>query len=294
MKASAHLIAEARSDGTTWLTTLADQPPLLLRQTWTDGDPHVAQVHLVSGAAGPIGGDELNLDLHLQPGAAVHVRSVAASLALPGPQAGESTLDISVRIEAGACLTWEPEPLIAARGARHRTTVRIEMAEDSSLWWHDQTLLGRHGEEPGSVVTRLRLSRASHPLLDHTLAIGPNYPGSRGPAVVGTDRAGATTLIVDPHWTDVPPGDRVVLSPRDDPPGAIAILPLEGPAVVINALAPNSLALRRLLDQAHRRSATERTQGARGMTKLVLASTDVRARLGHDQVVQHPLGRLTN
>jgi urease accessory protein len=250
MKATARLVAESRPDGTTRLTTLADQAPLLLRQTFGDGDHgSAAQVHLVGGAAGPLGGDVLSLDVQLGPGAAVRIGSVAASLALPGPRGGESTLDISVRIESGASLVWSPEPLIVALGARHRTSVAIEIAADARLTWHEQTLLGRNGELPGSAVTRLRVRRAGRPLLDHTLAVGPHFPGSRGPAVAGPDRASATVLIVDPAWADVPPADRLGLKPRDGTDGAIAVLPLGAePAVVISALAPDGLALRRLLD----------------------------------------------
>jgi urease accessory protein len=250
MKATARLVAEARPDGTTRLTTLADQAPLLLRQTFGDGDhDYAAQVYLVGGAAGPLGGDVLSFELHLGPGAAVRIGSVAASLALPGPHGGESTLDISVRIEAGASLVWTPEPLIVAQGARHRTSVNIEMAADARLTWHEQTLLGRNGEQPGSAVTRLRVRRAGRPLLDHALAVGPHHPGSLGPAVAGSDRASATVLVVDPAWTDVPPADRLGLKPRDGTDGAIAVLPLSAePAVVISALAPDGLALRRLLD----------------------------------------------
>lgn len=248
MKASARLVAEERPDGTTRLTTLVGQAPLLLRQTRPD-DGSTAQVHLVGGAAGPIGGDELRLSLHLGPGARLRVHSVAASIALPGPQPCESTLDISVRIEAGASLTWNPEPLIAARGARHRTTVRVEMAEDARLTWHEQTLLGRHGEQPGSAATRLRVHRAERPLLDHTLAVGPHYPGSLGPAVTGAARANATILIVDPTWTRTPPADSRALAPRDDAQGAIAVLPLGAAAILISALAPDGLALARLLAQ---------------------------------------------
>jgi len=264
VKASARLVAEALPDGSTRLTTLAGQAPLLLRQTDTDDEtttlPRVAgpvaahetapatQVHLVGGAAGPIGGDELHLGLHLGPGARVRVHSVAASLALPGPQPRESTFDITVRIEAGAALTWSPQPLIAAQGARHRTTVRVEMADDARLTWHEQTLLGRHRERPGSAATRLRVRRADRVLLDHTLAVGPHHPGSLGPAVAGTDRAGATTLIVDPAWTHVRPSDRITIDPRDDAHGAIAVLPLDGPAVLVSVLAPDALTLRRLLD----------------------------------------------
>lgn len=247
MKARARLAAEARPDDVTRLTELVGEAPLLLRQTHPDTGSDAAHVHLVSGAAGPIGGDELHLSLHLRPGARVCVRSVAASIALPGPHPSESSLDINVRIEAAASLIWSPEPLIAAQGARHRTTVRIEMADDARLYWHEQTILGRHGERPGSAVTRLRVRRADRPLLDHALAIGPHHPGSLGPAVAGTDRAGSTTLIVEPAWTDVPRAERVEIPPRDAADGAIAVLPLDGPAVVISALAPDALSLSRLV-----------------------------------------------
>ena len=247
MKATARLVAEARSDGTTRLTTLAGQAPLLLRQTMPDAAaPGVAQVHLVAGAAGPVGGDELHFGLHLGPGARVRVRSVAATLALPGLQPGESTLDITVRVDEGAALVWDPQPFIAARGARHRTTVRIDWAEDARLTWHEQTLLGRHGEEPGSTVTRLRVRRAGRPLLDHTLAVGPQHPGSLGPAVAGACRANSTTVIVDPAWDRVPAADRLAVDPRDDEDCAVAVFPLEGPAVVVSALATDGLGLERL------------------------------------------------
>ncbi|MEZ0110667.1 urease accessory protein [Catenulispora sp. EB89] len=247
MKATARLVAEARPDGTTRLTTLAGQAPLLLRQTIADGEARgVAQVYLVAGAAGPVGGDELHFGVHLGPGARVRVRSVAATVALPGLRPDESTLTISVRVDSGADLLWDPQPFIAARGARHRTTVRIELADDARLTWHEQTLLGRHGEEPGSVATRLCVRRAGRPLLDHTVAVGPDHPGSLGPAVTGADRAGSTTVIVDPAWEGVPPADRLTLEPRDDAHGAVAVFPLAGPAVVISALSRGGLDLERL------------------------------------------------
>jgi urease accessory protein len=255
VKASARLVAEARSDGGTRLTALAGQAPLLLRQTdpaWErPPSPHeagTALVHFVGGAAGPLGGDELRCSVDVGPGARLQVRSIAASVALPGPHGRESSLEITAQVAAGAALSWSPQPVIAARGAWHRTTARVDVAEDARLVWREETVLGRHNEEPGSIATRLRVMRAGQVLLDQTLAIGPRYPGSLGDAVTGADRAVGTIVIVDPAWAHVDPADRLPLATGDDTSGAIAVLPLSGPAVVVSALAPDGLALRRLLD----------------------------------------------
>ena len=255
MRASARLVAEAHPGGGTRLTALAGQAPLLLRETDPGWEPSsgsdsaaAALVQLVGGAAGPLGGDELRYSLDVGPGARLRVRSVAASIALPGRHGKESSLEITARVEAGAALSWSPPPLIAARGARHRTTARVDLAEDARLVWREETILGRYGEEPCSIATRLRVRRAGHVLLDQTFAVGPDHPGSLGPAVAGTGRAVGTVVIVDPAWAQTAPSDRLALAPRDDPDGAVAVLSLAGPAVVVSALAPDSLTLSRLLD----------------------------------------------
>ena len=150
MKAGARIVAEADPAGTTRLTTLAGQAPLLLRRTGPRGP--TATVQLVGGAAGPIGGDQLALSVEVGAGAAVRVESVAASVALPGTGGGQSRLDIRARIDAGGSLVWSPQPLIAARGARHRTDSRIDLGAGARLSWREEIVLGRSDEEPGSIA----------------------------------------------------------------------------------------------------------------------------------------------
>ena len=250
MRASARIAAEARPGGRTRFTALAGEGPLLLRETDSQQDPAAgaALVHLVGGAAGPLGGDELRYCVDLGPGAHVLVRSVAAMIALPGLHGNESTLDITARVADAARLSWSPQPLIVAGAARHRSTARIDLAANARLVWREEMLLGRHGEPPGSVVTRLRVRRDGRALLDHTLAAGPRYPGSLGAAITAGDAAVGMIVIVDPDWMHVPPADRLVIPTRDEASGAVTVMPLPGPAVLVSALAPDGLTLRRLLD----------------------------------------------
>jgi urease accessory protein len=142
--------------------------------------------------------------------------------------------------------------LIAARGARHRAVTRIDLAPSARLVWREEIVLGRCGETPGSVATRLRVLRSGRPLLDHDLAVGPDHPGSLGPAVTGAHRALGGVLIVDPAWADTDGRDRITgVRPEDGDLGAasIAALPLTGPAVLLAAVAEDGLALGRLLDR---------------------------------------------
>jgi urease accessory protein len=260
VKASARIVARAQPDGTTRLTTLAGEAPLLLRRAargdepapalrpGPPGVPPPARVRLAGGSAGPLGGDELRCAVDLGPGARVEVFSAAASIALPGPHGRESSMEIQASVSAGGELAWRPEPMIAARGARHRTVIHVELAEDARLLWRDELVLGRDGEDPGSVATRLRVRRGERTLLDHEFALGPRHPGSLGPAVTGGHRAVGAVLIVDPAWSGGVPAGLLRAETLDGRGGAVAVMPLSGPAALIIAAAPDGATLSRLLE----------------------------------------------
>ncbi|MGH9281089.1 MAG: hypothetical protein ACRD12_23765 [Acidimicrobiales bacterium] len=74
MIANAAVVAEAGPR----YTRLRSQAPLVLRPT-PDG------VYLVGGAAGPLGGDTVTIEVDVRPGARLTMWSAAASVARPGP-----------------------------------------------------------------------------------------------------------------------------------------------------------------------------------------------------------------
>lgn len=189
----AHAILRADGDR---LSTLHGEPPLLMRRTGV-ADDGATVVHLVGGAAGPLAGDRLRLDVDLGPGAAVEIRSVAATVALPGRTDDWSTLTVRVRLAAGATLRWLPEPLIAAAGCRHVNRAELELAEDARLVWREDLVHGRHAELPGDLRSELRATYAGRPLLAHDLAIGPQADAWAGPAVLGPTKATTSVLTVN-------------------------------------------------------------------------------------------------
>ena len=236
MRASAEVVAAADDRGGTRLRVLRGESPLLLRRTRSTGD--TVTVHLVGGAAGPLRGDDLRLAITVEPGARLEVRSVAASLALPGRAgAPASRLLVTAEVGAGASLRWLPEPLIAAAGCDHRAITRVEVADGGELLWRDDLVCGRHGETAGDVRTDTTVRYAGRTLYRHELAVGPSASGWAGAAVLGGGRAIGSVLLAGP---DLPYPALLV--------GDAALMPLAGPGMLATAVGADIRDVRRALD----------------------------------------------
>ncbi|MFE2560371.1 urease accessory protein UreD [Streptomyces sp. NPDC059352] len=238
LRATARIAAGA--DG--GLPLLESDGPLALRRTravgaWT-------RVTVVGAMSAPLGGDRLAIETEVRDGARLLVDSAAATLALPGRSAEPAAYDLRITVGEEGALRWLPEQLVSAHGSDLRMRTTVELAATARLVLREEQILGRHGEPPGTLVTRLTVRRAGRPLLDQELAYGPGAPdGWDGGAVLGGHRATGQLLVVDPDFTDKPAESRLLGD------GAV-IAPLAGPAALVTAVAPDALALRRLLDAA--------------------------------------------
>ena len=159
-------------------------------------------MYLVGGAAGPLGGDVLELQIEVREGATLRLRTAAAAVALPGHDGRESMLSVTLTVAAGARLEYLPEPTVAAAGARHRTEIRADLAAGAALVLRDEVVLGRYGERGGSCRTRLRVDLAGAPLLRHDLDVSGTDEVSLGPAVLAGCRTAGSLLWVVPDGLD--------------------------------------------------------------------------------------------
>lgn len=183
-------LAVALVDGRTRCTAIRSDPPLTLRETPTG-------VHLVASGAGPVGGDDLRLEVRVGPGASLDLRSVAASMVHPGPTDRPSHLTIDVEVGDDASLVWTPQPSILVRGCDHHATTRLRLGTGATVVWRDEVVVGRHDEVGGSVLQRLVVDGPDGPVLRTDVAVGPRWPGSLGPAGTGAGvRALGTVLLV--------------------------------------------------------------------------------------------------
>lgn len=192
MKAATEVHVGLDARGRSIATVIRCEAPLLFRVAAEPGD--ALQLSMVGGAAGPLGGDDLQLQLYVGEGASVIVRSVGATMVQPGTTDAQSNTDIHVTVAAGARLDWWPEPTVSVIGSRHRAVTTIELAADASLRWVDEVSLGRFDEASGRLSLRQRLEVSGRVVVDHETEFGST--ALTGPGGHGHGRCILSALIV--------------------------------------------------------------------------------------------------
>ncbi|MCW8378567.1 urease accessory protein UreD [Streptomyces justiciae] len=242
VQATARILARGDGRGGTSLPVLEGDGPLALRRTRGSGAE--ARVMLVGAMSGPLGGDHFTVRATVEEGARLHVGSAAATIALPGQTKGEARYDVRLTVADGGELRWLPEPLISANGSELYVSTHVDVGAYGRLVLREEQVLGRVGEEPGRLSSRLVLRVGGRTVLDQELACGPGAPGGwDGPAVLAGHRAVGQLVVVRPEFAADPAAARVLGD------GAV-VMPLAGPAALVSAVAPDALRLRKLLDDA--------------------------------------------
>ena len=242
VRATARIVARDDGRGGTALPVLEGDGPLALRRTRASGSE--ARVMLVGAMSGPLGGDHFAVEAGVERGARLRVGSAAATIALPGQAKGESRYDVRIDVAEGGELHWLPEQLIFVQGSDLRVATRVDLAGSARLALREEQVLGRVGEEPGRLTSRLTLRIAGRTVLDQELACGPGAPGGwDGPAVLGGHRAVGQLVVVRPEFNQEPVAARMLGE-------CASLVPLAGPAVLVSAIASDALRLRRVLDEA--------------------------------------------
>jgi urease accessory protein len=157
-------------------------PPIVLRQTGPN------RVHVVQAAGGPLGGDELALDVHLGAGAALQLRSAAAMVVQAGRHPAAAQWTVAAALAAGAVLDWHPEPTVVCDGAELRSSMTVSMQRGARAALHEVVVLGRASQHGGRYHGELAVDVDGAPLLSHTLLLDGGDPVLAGPAGTGGAR----------------------------------------------------------------------------------------------------------
>ncbi|MBR1271452.1 urease accessory protein UreD [Bradyrhizobium sp. AUGA SZCCT0222] len=161
----------------------------------------------VNTAGGIAGGDRFDIDIVAGEGARLTLTTAAAEKVYraPGPAAA---LDIALKAEAGAHLSWLPQETILFDRARITRRIDIDLADDASLLLCEIVVFGRAamGERMlhGEFIDRWRLRRGGRLVFAETIRLDGDIGAKLAqPAIAKGGVAIGTALIV--------PGDEAVV-----------------------------------------------------------------------------------
>lgn len=194
MRARAALRVELDDRGHSVIRQLRSAAPLTLMPA--KGSGPMATVRLVSSAAAPLAGDDLELIVHIGPNARLALSGVAATLALPGHRFEPSRFNVRLTVEDGATVDYHPEPTVITGRARHESLLHADLGADAVLRYREVLVLGRTGEQPGRLAAALAVVRQGRPVLRQRLEIGdPTLDAST--AYLAGRKVLATELVLD-------------------------------------------------------------------------------------------------
>jgi urease accessory protein len=194
-----------REDGVTRRGTLHESGSLRVRFPTSEGDG-LSGV-FVNTAGGIAGGDRFDIDIVAGEGTALTLTTAAAEKVYraSGPAAG---LNIALKADAGARLSWLPQETILFDRARILRRIDIDLAEDAKLLLCEIVVFGRAamGERMmhGEFIDRWRLRRAGKLVFAETIRLDGDIGAKLAqPAIAKGGVAIGTALIV--------PGDEALV-----------------------------------------------------------------------------------
>ncbi len=150
-----HLTAARREDGSTFLAAQSFRAPFHIGKPYWDG--RVLQVQVVNPTAGILAGDRLEMDVRVEPGAALCMTTPAATRAFM-MRGGAALCEQRFTVAAGSSLEVAPEPLCPHAGTNFVQRTVIDAAPDADVVFADALAPGRAGRGERHAWTNLEIS----------------------------------------------------------------------------------------------------------------------------------------
>ncbi|MGH3840040.1 MAG: urease accessory protein UreD [Pseudonocardiaceae bacterium] len=202
------------------------------------------RMHLVQAGGGPLGGDDLALDLHLGAGSSLQLRSAAAMVVQAGRPPAAAWWTVAAALAEGAVLDWRPEPTVVCDGAELHSRVTVALQRGSRALLREMVVLGRAAQRGGRYHGELTIELDRTPLLAHTLLLDGADPALAGPAGTAGARVVGMLAVVG-EGIDGPPQDA-----GEGPGLRWACSALDGPGWLLLALGESPPTVAALLDRA--------------------------------------------
>ncbi|MET0966308.1 MAG: urease accessory protein UreD [Nakamurella sp.] len=178
-----------------------------------------ARIGLVAQTALLLGGDHIEIEIDIGPGAWLELVETAGTVVYDAEGVASSWI-VRIRVAEGGRLIWAGEPFVVASGANVRRETVIELGTDAVALLRETLVLGRTGETGGAISSSMRVTHEGRLLLWEDLDLTDQELRSL-PGVTGSTRVLDTMALFGrraPAGPELPAGCRFDL----DGPGTVA------------------------------------------------------------------------
>lgn len=156
--------------------------PRVLRMT-----ENGARIGLVATTALLLGGDHIDIDIDVGPGAWIELVETTGTVAYDADGVA-SSWTVRIRVADGGALIWAGEPFVVSHGANVRRSTAVDLGQGAIACLRETLVLGRSGETGGAIRSTLSARQSGTLLvledLDLTDAGVRELPGLLGVARV--------------------------------------------------------------------------------------------------------------
>jgi urease accessory protein len=168
--------------------------PGLLRAQQVRGRDGTPRVGLVATTALLLGGDTVEIEVRVGPGASLEIFDVAGTVAYDG-RGMPAEWHVRITVGAGSKLVWHGQPFVVADGADVDRTLRIDLEATASMVLRETLVLGRTRQRGGRIRNCTEISAAGTPVLLEDQLLDPD--GTRTlPGVLGDHRIVDTVIAL--------------------------------------------------------------------------------------------------
>ena len=201
-------------DGTTRRAQVREQGPLRVR--CPGAASRELDAVIVNTAGGVAGGDELTIEVSVEPRAHLTLTTTAAekiyrSLGAP------AAIDLQLNVGAGGFLAWLPQETILFDRARLDRTIDVELADDARLVLTEALVFGRSGMgevvASGRVRDRWRIRRGGRLLHAEAMRLEGEIATRLAQGAVANGAVAIATILIVPADESAAAGVRA-LAPR--------------------------------------------------------------------------------
>ena len=156
--------------------------------------PDHVRIGLVATTALLLGGDEVELEVELGPGACLELFDVAGTVAYHG-RGRAAAWRTRIMLAEQARLRYQGAPFVVAEGADVERTLDLSVDPTANVWLRETVVLGRSGETGGRLRSRTEVAVAGRQVLLEDQILDPSGI-RRSPGMLGTHRVIDTVLTL--------------------------------------------------------------------------------------------------